>query len=196
MNISKQTYTWLTQRRPGLGSVMSLVLCLLVGLLSVACGVSIAPGQTGQSPDETPGHTPISAVSPSATPTQLPAQGVTLSSDRGAYSPTSTIIVTLANRGSSSIFAPNHQTGCTILTLQRETSSDWQPVGRCALGILTHLVEVRAGETMRILLAPGAGEFRPTPWPTGTYHAVLRYTLDGQATEADTIVATANFIVA
>jgi hypothetical protein len=49
---------------------------------------------------------------------------------------------------------------------------------------------------MRIMLAPGAGEFRATPWPTGAYRAVLRYTLDGRATEADAIVATADFTIA
>ena len=49
---------------------------------------------------------------------------------------------------------------------------------------------------MRIMLAPGAGEFRATPWPTGTYRAVLQYTLDEQAAAADTIVATADFTIA
>ncbi len=101
MLVTKQFYKWFTQRRPGLRSAMSLELCLLVGLFVAGCGVSLDPGQTGQTPGETPGNTPM----------QPPAQGVMLISDRSSYTPSSTITVTLTNRGSSSIFAPNHQNG-------------------------------------------------------------------------------------
>ena len=190
----------LTQRRRIRWRPAPLALCLLGCLLLAACGVSTGLGQGGQSASTpmtpmTP-TTPTPSLAPSASPTSPPAHGVTLTVAHASYSRSATITVTLINGGASPIFAYDHQTSCTILSLRRQTSSGWQTVGECALGVLTHQIEIHAGETMKIALAPGAGTIRAAPWPAGTYRALLHYTLDGQATSASNTVTTSEFTVA
>lgn len=184
----------LIQRRRILWRPAPLALCLLACLFLAACGVSTATGQDGQLAST---HTtPSPSLAPSASSTSLPVHGVTLTVAQATYARSSTIIVTLTNGGASPIFAYDHQTSCTILSLQRQTSGGWQTVGECALGVLTRQVEIHAGETMKIALAPGAGTIRAAPWPAGTYRAVLRYTLDGKAASAGVTVTATDFTIA
>ena len=125
-----------------------------------------------------------------------PTDAVTLTPDHSSYSASSTITVSVTNHRDTSIFTFDHQTSCTILTLQRQTSSGWQNVGGCALGRATQRVEIKAGETMTITLAPSAGQIRATPWPTGTCRAALHYVPPGQnAGAAGTTVTTATFAI-
>jgi hypothetical protein len=121
-----------------------------------------------------------------------PTQAIALSSDRTHYTSSSTITVTLTNQYLTSIITFDHQSGCTILTLQRQTNSGWQPVGACAMGRATRQITIAAGETIQIMLAPGAGQLQARLWPTGTYRAVFHYTLPEQDTVAavDTAVFT------
>ena len=114
-----------------------------------------------------------------------PTDAVTLSADHTAYTPSSTINVTLINHRSTSIFTFDHQTSCTILTLQRQTTNGWVATGGCALGRMTQRVEIKAGATMQIALAPGAGQIHATPWPAGTYRVILNYALQSQKHVSD-----------
>ena len=175
---------------------LALTLALIVPLLA-ACGVSTGPGDVSSgTPTVSPSASATSVASTPTMSTQPPTSAVTLSADQTAYSPSSTIIVKLTNNRSTSIFTFDHQTSCTILTLQRQTSSGWQNVGGCALGRATQRVEIKAGETMTITLAPSAGQIRATPWPTGTCRAALHYVLPGQnAGAAGTTVTTATFAI-
>lgn len=194
MRVFRLVRTWLSARWRRWGRPAPLALCLLGCLLLAACGVSTATGRDGQLASI---HTtPSPALTPSTSPTSSPAHGVTLAVARPTYSRSSTITVTLTNGSAGAIYAYDHQTSCTILSLQRQASSGWQTVGECALGVLTRQIEIRAGETMKIALAPGAGTIRAAPWPAGTYRAILRYTLDGKATGAGNTVTTSDFTVA
>jgi hypothetical protein len=116
-----------------------------------------------------------------------------LSVDKSSYTPSSTIIVTLVNRGATNVITFDHQTGCTILTLQRQVSGDWQPVGSCAMGRVTQQVTIPAGKTMQIKLTPGGGQIHPSLWPTGTCRVVLRFASSQQG--AATVVATMLFTI-
>ena len=180
----------------GVWQPAAIALGLLACLLLAACGVTTAPGLGGQSSAKTTPAPTGTPATPSAADTQLPTGSVVLTVASASYTRSSTIIVTLTNRSSGSIFAYDHQTSCTILSLQRQTSSGWQTVGSCAMGILTRQIEIRAGETMKIALAPGAGTIRAAPWPAGTCHAVLRYTLRAQATSPGATVTTGDFTIA
>jgi hypothetical protein len=181
---------------PSVWRSAAIALGLLGCLLLAACGVTPAPGLGGQSSANTTPAPTGTPATPAAADTQLPSGSVVLTVASGEYTRSSTIIVTLTNRSSGSIFAYDHQTSCTILSLQRQTSGGGQTVGACALGILTRQIEIRAGETMKIALAPGAGTIRAAPWPAGTYHAVLRYTLRAQATSPGATAMTGEFTVA
>ena len=104
----------------------------------------------------TPGGTPVSSVPPT--------DAITLTTDHASYTTSSTIIVTLINGRSTSIFTFDHQTSCTILTLQRQTTTGWQPRRWLCAGAYDRAAsEVKAGATMKITLAPGAGQMHRHP---------------------------------
>ena len=155
----------------------------LLGL--AACGVAggDAAGGGGM-PVGTPHSTltltpaPTVTTSPAATPTPAaaPDGAVTATVDRQRYGPTDTIGVTVTNSHQYDIFAANHQTACTLVTLQRNDNGAWTPVGGCSEGIMTALVPLRAGASETFRLSPGGGRLKPTPWPVGTYRVAFTYT--------------------
>ena len=180
-----------------LARVGGLALVALV-LTLAACGVTTTrdqqPGGTASSTvtataasTTTPGGTPVSSVQPTG--------AITLSTDRASYTTSGTIIVTLSNGRSTSIFTFDHQTSCTILTLQRQTASGWQAVGGCAQGRMTVQVEIQAGATMKITLAPAAGQIHPTPWPAGIYRVALNYALQKQEMATGSMAASPTFTI-
>ena len=129
------------------------------------------------------------------TPSSAPGPAVTLTTDRASYTPSDVITVTLVNGHSASVFTTDHHTGCSIITLRRETDGGWRDVGRCMMGIATRIIEVPTGETIVVTLRPGAGELRPTPWPVGTYRALVHYALTRETLGDSLSVESASFVV-
>lgn len=163
-----------------------LLVLLALALMLAACGVP-ANGTASGTPTASQGGTPVSS--------EPPTSAVTLVNDHSSYTPSSAITVAVTNHRATSIFTFDHQTSCTILTLERQTTSGWEATGGCAMGRPTKRVEIKAGETMQILLAPDAGQIHATPWPTGTYRVVLRYTLQNGDTATGTMVASPTFSI-
>ena len=164
-------------------------------LALAACGVTTTSEQPGGTTSNTPTTTTASTATPGGTPVSSvpPTNAITLTTDHASYTTSGTIIVTLINGRSTSIFAFDHQTSCTILTLQRQTASGWQPVGGCSQGRMTVQVEITAGANMKITLAPTAGQIHPAPWPAGTYRAVLNYSLQKQEMATGSMAASPTF---
>lgn len=185
---------------PPLARVKLIVPVALV-LALAACGVTTTSEQPGGATSSTPTATATSTATPGGTsggtpvPSAPPTGAITLTTDHASYTTSGTIIVTLINGRSTSIFAFDHQTSCTILTLQRQTSSGWQAVGGCAQGRMTVQVEIKAGATMKITIAPTVGQIHPTPWPAGTYRAVLNYSLQKQEMATGASATTPTFTV-
>ncbi|HEU4784631.1 MAG TPA: hypothetical protein VFS83_14915 [Ktedonobacterales bacterium] len=167
-------------------------------LTLAACGVTTTGGQQpGGATSSPPTATATSTATPGRTPVSsvLPTSAITLTTDHASYTASATIIVTLINHRSTSIFTFDHQTSCTILTLQRQTTSGWQTVGGCSLGRMTAQVEIQAGATMKITIAPTAGQIHPTPWAAGTYRAVLNYSLQKQEMATGDTATTPTFAI-
>lgn len=176
------------------GRIMPVALVLMLA----ACGVTTtSEQQPGGAASTTPTTTAASTATPGGTSVSSvpPTSAITLTTDRSSYTTSSTIIVTLINGRSTSIYTFDHQTSCTILTLQRQTASGWQAVGGCAMGRMTMHVEIKAGATMKISLAPSAGQIHPTPWPAGSYRAVLGYSLQQQEMATSATVTTPIFTI-
>ena len=93
--------------------------------------------------------------------------------------------MTLSNGRSTSIFTFDHQTSCTILTLQRQTASGWQAVGGCAQGRMTVQVEIKPGASMEYHHCAERRADTFPPWPAGTYRAVLNYALQKRDNRSD-----------
>ena len=166
-------------------------------LTLAACGVTTTGEQPGGASGSSSTATAASTATPGGTPVSSvpPTDAITLTTDHGSYTTSATIIVTLINHRSTSIFTFDHQTSCTILTLQRQTASGWQAVGGCAQGRMTVQVEIHAGANMKITLAPTAGQIHPTPWPAGTYRAVLNYSLQKQEMATGNTATTPTFAI-
>lgn len=153
---------------------LSFVVAALLAL--GACGVSGA-GTVAQS---TPSTTVIISPAPSATATSASAAStgaVIVIVDQQHYGTKDTIVVRVTNGLSNNIYAGNHQTDCTIVTLEMSSGGAWQPTGACRTEIATIFLPVRAGTTSTFDLAPNGGQFKSSGWITGTYHVALRYTL-------------------
>jgi hypothetical protein len=171
---------------------MSLI-CLTFAALQclAACGASsgsVASG--GGAPVGTPHSTltltpaPTVTTTPAATPTSTAAADgvVTVTTDRQRYGTTDTITVTVTNSHQYDIFAANHQTACTLVTLQRNDNGAWTPVPGCSASTVTALVPLRAGASDTFRLSPGGGRLKPAPWQVGTYRVVFTYTAKATST--------------
>lgn len=162
-----------------------LLLCLGLVLLA-GCGYNgNTPASTGNSvtattaSSATPGTT---ATATAATPaaTRAPGSGgVTVQLSASGYHAHGTIVVTITNGTSQTIAFPDHQSNCTIVLLQRQSATGWQPVSICREMILTRILTLGAGKSQSVSLhASDSG------WQTGTYRVTFGYGAGANANAA------------
>ena len=142
------------------------------------------PGTTA-----TAGSTPTATANPTPTPTPIPtvvasppavvapSNQVTLTVEKSHYTTGETINITIANGLTTSIYAYDHQSGCTILSLELQNADgSWQNQHACREGLVTRAVTMVAGKTQVISLAPTAGMINgEANWTKGVYRLVLNY---------------------
>lgn len=105
-----------------------------------------------------------------------PSGQVTATTDRAHYAPTDTIAVTLTNGLADGILAPDHQTNCTTVTLERQDGAMWQGQNHCRLMIATRLVPFAAGTATTVRLQPQVAAVGGTAaWTAGTYRVAFSY---------------------
>ena len=158
---------------------ITLFLLLFLGLLLGGCGYNsagTAPSATATSPSATSTAVRPTPGSMSATPpTVVPAQGtpgpgqVTVQTSASLYRPGDTIMVTIANHAAQTIFFANHQTNCTVVTLQIQNGSIWQSINPCKLMIHTITETLGAGGSVSVSLKAVHA------WAAGTYRILFRY---------------------
>ncbi len=136
------------------------VTALSLGLV----GCSVGPQPNAGGPGAASGATP--RPSATAQPTSRPGQ-VTVAVDKTHYAPTDTITVTILNGLATTISTTDHQTNCTVVTLERLVNGAWQPVGACRLMTPTRVVPISPGTTVQ--------QLGSTAWPAGTYRVAFRY---------------------
>ena len=156
------------------------VIAALALLGMAACGVSGSSGNANAtSVPPTAMRSPT--LAPSPTTTQVVTGGtiiqgqVTVTLDRATFAPSDTITVYVNNGLSASIQVADHQTACTIVTMQRSQGDSWQAVGPCRIMIVTRIKNLPAHTTTVVQLGPSAGQFAQTLWPAGTYRIALYY---------------------
>lgn len=101
--------------------------------------------------------------------TQPPTYPVTLQVDMTSYHPGDTIRVTLKNQSGQTIYYADHRTNCTVLLVERQVASSWEPVALCKLMIATRIHSLKAGDSSAVTLVS------TQQWPSGTYQARLDY---------------------
>ena len=165
------------------------LLCLALGALLglSACGVTSGVSGGAGASQGMPNTPVILSPAPSATPkatatTTASSPGsastgpVTVTVDRLHYGTKDMVVVRVTDGLSTNIYAANHQTACTIVTLEMSAGGTWQPAGACREGILTTFIPVRAGTSATFDLAPGGGQIKSGAWTAGTYRVSLHYT--------------------
>jgi hypothetical protein len=141
--------------RHGPASLIGMVLGLSV---LAGCGVSGMAG-TGGGGTPSPGTTTPSPI--------------TVNPDKQRYARSDSIVVTIVNGSSTAIVAPDHQSNCTVVTLEGRTGQSWQPENPCKLMIATRLIPIVPGATLVQQLHPQGGS--PPGWATGTYRVAFTY---------------------
>jgi hypothetical protein len=117
---------------------------------------------------------PHQSVSPTPSASSAtPGQG-TVTMDKQHYSAADPITATLTNGLVASIWAADHQTSCSVLTVEMQQGDRWLPVGQCRSMITTRMVPFAAGSQTTVQLL-GAGTDPQNVWPAGTYRARFSY---------------------
>lgn len=112
-----------------------------------------------------------------------PTHGVVVEVGAANYHANDTINVNVKNELTADITVTDHQTSCSIVQLQIQTSSGWQNQGGCAMGTPTRRMPMKAGNTTAVALSPSAGQISVKPWPAGTYRVAFTYQIGESASE-------------
>ena len=124
-----QMVRWSTPRWTSAG-LAALLLPLIAG-----CGLSSPAAGAGQT------GTPTAEATTTATMT------VTLRPGQAHAGVTDTLTVTVVNDLPVAIQVEDHQSDCTIVTLERQVGGDWQAVASCQLETPTRLQSIPPGAT-------------------------------------------------
>lgn len=146
-----------------------------------ACGVSAPSGNAKNVPSATTttqsatATTPPAATPPVTRGATLTQGQVTVTLSKTSFASSDTITVYVNNGLGTSIQVANHQTACTIVTMQQSEGATWQAVGKCRLMIMTVMKNLPALSTTVVQLGPSAGQIAQSAWPAGTYRIALYY---------------------
>jgi len=120
-------------------------------LLLAACGVTTGGSNATQTPAGAQASASASASAVASATVTLQAGTVAVVTDKSHYALSDTINATILNGLDHAIYAADHQTDCTVVSVQEQTSTGWQTVGRCLPGEPDALAAHR-----RILVDAGA----------------------------------------
>jgi hypothetical protein len=87
--------------------------------------------------------------------------------DQQRYGAHETIVVTVENGLSKTIWSADHHTSCTILVAEHTQGAAWEAIDNCHSLTPTTLEPLPPGPTIIQLTSAG--------WPAGAYHITLTY---------------------
>ena len=155
------------RRRSQPSTLQGAISVTLMAFSSVVagCGAMTQSGSAAQAASSP--HVSASA-SQTVTTSGQPASGqVTLTLDRQGYGARDTIVVTVENALSQTIWATDHHTNCTVLVAERNQGGAWEAVETCHSLTPTSLEPLSPGATAIQLNSAG--------WPAGAYRITLTY---------------------
>ncbi|MBA2394735.1 MAG: hypothetical protein H0V70_18570 [Ktedonobacteraceae bacterium] len=144
-----------------------LLLCFGAVLLA-ACGAQQANASNAGS-----GSNPTPTVSAATSGKVMVTVG------KAHYASNATMMVTINNGLAQSIVAANHQSGCTMVTLQwQDAQGSWQDMNHCRQGAMTRMITLPAHSSQVQVISPTSGTFaRNAQWAKGTYRIVFNFTV-------------------
>jgi hypothetical protein len=177
-----QTMHGTAQRWTSAGLAAILLLLSVIGV--GGCGPSRPAAGTGQPTGPT--ASPARVATMTMTSTMTPTLGaVTLHLGQTHARVTELVSVTVANGLPRTILVEDHQSECTVVTLERQEGSRWLAVAPCQLETPTRLVPIASGAAQTVTLRPEGGP-QPRMWHARTYRFALHYSApaEGQTSQA------------
>jgi hypothetical protein len=175
-----------------------VMLALALAAMLAGCGVQSAAGSPVTCASPTSGASaaqsvvrtlsdarvvPVTTLPPAVTPGE-----VRVAVDGQRFGQCDTITLWAGNGLSQTIVTADHQTDCSIVTLQRQVSSAWQVVGTCNLATPTRVVELQTNTAQYIQLQPGAAGVQGASWQAGAYRVAFTYhTGESSSSEGATV---------
>jgi hypothetical protein len=154
---------------------LAALLLLLIG----GCGRSrpaVGAGQLGTPTASAPRVATMTVVPTPGAMTAVPTPGaVTLHLKQTHAGVTDAVSVTVANDLPTAILVEDHQSECTVVTLERQGGGGWLAVAPCQLETPTRLLPIPSGTAQSVTLKP-EGSSQPGMWQAGTYRFTLHYT--------------------
>ncbi len=157
--------------------VLYFFLLCIGGIVLAACGAHQA-NASNSSASLTPTATSTVAVTTSGK--------VAVIVGKAQYTPDATITVTIDNGLTKSIVAANHQSGCTLVTLQwQDAQGNWQDLNRCRQGMMTKMVMLPPHSAQVQTIEPTSGTFaQKAEWAKGNYRIVFNFTFGNADVES------------
>jgi hypothetical protein len=153
-------------------------------LLFGGCGLSHQAVDSGQSGGPTASATRVATAT--AMMTVIPTLGaVTLHLGQTHAGVTDAVSITVANDLPTAILVEDHQSECTVVTLERQQGGGWLAMAPCQLETPTRLLPIPSGTAQTVTLRPEGGP-QPRMWQAGTYRFALHYSAgeEGQTNPA------------
>ena len=153
-------------------------------LLIAGCGLSGPAVGAGQPGGPTAGATREATMTATST-----SGAVTLRLGQTQAGVTDAVSVTVVNALPQAIVVEDHQSECTVVTLERQEGGGWLAVAPCQLETPTRLVPISSGAAQMVTLRPQDG-LQSRVWQAGTYRFALNYSAgaengaEGQTTPA------------
>ncbi len=95
---------------------------------------------------------------------------VTVGADLPSYGQADALTITVANGLADDIRVADHQSGCSLVAVERLDGAMWRMQHPCPLRSPTRLITLAAGEVTALRIPPPA-----SGWATGAYRATLHY---------------------
>jgi hypothetical protein len=157
-------------------------------LLFGGCGLSRPAAGVGQSGGPTVSATRVATMTVTPTP-----GAVTLHLGQTHAGVTDAVSVTVSNDLPTAILVEDHQSECTVVTLQRQEGGGWLAVAPCQLETPTRLLSILSGTAQTVTLRPEGGP-QPRAWQAGTYRFALHYSAGAEGQTSRAALASAGIV--
>ncbi|HEY7778845.1 MAG TPA: hypothetical protein VIC85_01415 [Ktedonobacterales bacterium] len=113
---------------------------------------------------------PVSTLPPGVTIGQ-----VAVVVESGTYGRASSIPVWAGNGLSQCIYTMDHQSDCSVVTLELRVNGEWRPQARCLLASPTRILGIAPLRADFVMLTPAATGAASGMWTAGTYRVAFTY---------------------
>lgn len=118
---------------------------------------------------------------------------VEVTSEKNIYAENEKIVIKINNNLENPVVAPNQQTYCSTVLLERQEKTNWQPIKNCTLNSPSQDIKINPGSILLVDLDPSQPVY--SRLAAGNYRATFIYSmgehfLPGQSLTVSTAIFT------